>query len=234
LLVGPRQKNNRIYCISELFQALKTLPKVWPFCDVKGPVCREVLPRNSFINKFSSSSVLKRLLEKDYLTLVQAYELAGSSDRSKRQSQHMTQVVGRTKTAPSTTISEDRLVIGTLPSIMCQLLLRELSPLCLAVKMSCANLAAVCIDTKTFSVPRLKKDLFVTLSENEVNNHAYIGQRSQVNLLTRLNFWCCGVFWNSPCSRQCYAELRVGHQTLQRQQKLTYWQGLFQSYLARR
>ena len=74
---------------------------------------------------------------------------------------------------------------------------------------------------------------FVTISENEVNNHAYIGKRSQVNLLTRLNFWCCCVYWNSPCSRQCYAELRVGHRTLQRPQKLTYWQGLFQSYLAR-
>jgi len=70
----------------------------------------------------------------------------------------MTQVVGHTKTAPSTTILEERLVIGTLPSIMCQLLLRELSPLCLAVMMSCANLAAVCIGTKTFSVPSSKKD----------------------------------------------------------------------------
>jgi len=122
-------------------------------------VCREVLPRNSFINKFSSSSVRTLLLEKGYLTLVQAYELAVSSDRSQRQSQHMTQVVGRTKTAPSTTILEDRLVIGTLPSIMCQLLLRELSPMCLAVKLSCANLAAVGIDTKTFSVASSKKDL---------------------------------------------------------------------------
>ena len=49
----------------------------------------------------------------------------------------------------------------TLRSMMCQLLVRDFSPLWFAVKKSCAKLAAtvVCINTLTFSVPSSKKDL---------------------------------------------------------------------------
>jgi len=88
--------------ISEFLQAMKGLAKECSFDDVSAAVYREELTRDSFINNLSSSSIRQRLLEKDNLTLVQAYELADSIDRAQRQSQHMNQVVGHTMTAAST------------------------------------------------------------------------------------------------------------------------------------
>jgi len=99
LLVSRRQAPTE--SISEFLQALKGVAKECSFDDVSAAVYREELTRDSFINNLSSSSIRQRLLEKDNLTLVQAYELADSLDRAQRQSQHMNQVVGHTMTAAS-------------------------------------------------------------------------------------------------------------------------------------
>ena len=110
------KKNNNVYArhllvsrrqiptesISEFLQALKSFAKECSFADVSAAVYREELTRGSFINNLSSSSIRQSLLEKDNLTLVQAYELAGSLDRAQRQSQHMNEIVGQTTTAAST------------------------------------------------------------------------------------------------------------------------------------
>ena len=88
--------------ISEFLQALKGLAKECSFDDISAAVYREELTRDSSINNlWSSSSIRQCLLEKDNLTLVQAYELADSLDRAQRQSQHMNQVIGQTMTAAS-------------------------------------------------------------------------------------------------------------------------------------
>jgi len=100
LLVRRRQIPTE--SISEFLQSLKSLAKECSFADVLAAVYREVLTRDSFINNLSSSSIRQRLLEKDNLTLVQAYELADNVDRAQRQSQHINQVVGQTTTAAST------------------------------------------------------------------------------------------------------------------------------------
>jgi len=65
-------------------------------------LCTVKIDTDSFINNLSSPSIRQRLLEKDNITLVQAYQLADYLDRGQRQSQHMNQVVGHTMTAAST------------------------------------------------------------------------------------------------------------------------------------
>jgi len=99
LLVSRRQAPTE--SISEFLRALKGLAKECSFDDVSAAVYREKLTWDSFISNLSLSSIRQRLLEKDNLTLVQAYELADSLDRAQRQSQHMNQVVGHTMTAAS-------------------------------------------------------------------------------------------------------------------------------------
>jgi len=98
LLVSRRQAPTE--SISEFLQTLRGLTKECSFDDVSAAVSREDLTRDSFINNLSSLSVRQRLLEKDNLILVQAYELADSLDRAQRQSQHMNQA---TMTAASMT-----------------------------------------------------------------------------------------------------------------------------------
>jgi len=98
LLVSRRQAPTE--SISEFLQTLEGLAKECSFDDVSAAVYREEFTRDSFINNLSSLSIRQRSLEKDNLTLVQAYELADSLDCAQRQSQHMNQA---TMTAASTT-----------------------------------------------------------------------------------------------------------------------------------
>ena len=73
LLVSRKQTPGE--SISEYLQALKILAKECSFTEVSANAYREELTRDFFINGLASSSVRQRLLEKDNLTLVQAYEL---------------------------------------------------------------------------------------------------------------------------------------------------------------
>ena len=74
LLVSRKQTPGE--SISEYLQALKILAKECSFTEGSANAYREELTCDSFINGLASSSVRQRLLEKDDLTLVQAYELA--------------------------------------------------------------------------------------------------------------------------------------------------------------
>ena len=72
--------------LSDNLQVLKTLAKECTFSEVTVATYREELTRDAFIIGLSSTSIRQRLLEKAEITLVQAFELAESLDRTHRQS----------------------------------------------------------------------------------------------------------------------------------------------------
>lgn len=89
LLVSRQQLPSET--ISDFLQALKALAKECSFAEVTASVYREKMTRDAFINGLSSAAIRQRLLEKDKLTLVQAFELADCLDRAKRQALSMGQ-----------------------------------------------------------------------------------------------------------------------------------------------
>jgi len=79
LLVSRRQASGE--SISEFLHILKGLAKDCAFSDVTADMYREELTRDAFIDGFASSAIRQRLLEKEELTLNQAFELADNLDR---------------------------------------------------------------------------------------------------------------------------------------------------------
>ena len=82
LLVSRRQGPGE--SVTEYLQTLKRLAKDCTFTDVSASAYRDELTRDSFINGLASPSIRQRLLEKDGLTLTQAFELANSLDSAHR------------------------------------------------------------------------------------------------------------------------------------------------------
>jgi len=87
LLVSRRQGSDE--SISELLHVLKGLAKDCTFSVVTADTYREELSRDAFINGLASSAVPQRLLEKEELSLNQAFKLADNLDRVHRYSNCM-------------------------------------------------------------------------------------------------------------------------------------------------
>ena len=87
LLVSRKQESTEL--VFEYLQALRLLAKDCSFEDVTAVVYREELISDSFINGLSSSSIRQRLLERDEITLQQAFEMADNLERAYRQASVM-------------------------------------------------------------------------------------------------------------------------------------------------
>ena len=68
--------------LPEYLQVLKSLAKDCTFSEITAATYCEELTRDAFINGSSSASIRQRLLERAEITLVQAFELAESLDRT--------------------------------------------------------------------------------------------------------------------------------------------------------
>jgi len=121
LLVSRHQLQGET--LPKYLQVLKSLSKDCTFSAatyheeltrVTAATYHEELTRDGFINGLSSASIHQRLLERAEITLVQAFELAESLDRTQRQALSMGQ--SPTQLLSSTTFDLQRDVHGERPN----------------------------------------------------------------------------------------------------------------------
>ena len=89
LLVSRKQETGEN--VAQYLLVLKSLAKDCTFQDVSADRYRNELIRDSFINGISSAAIRQRLLERDDVTLQQAFELADSLERAQLQAVSMNQ-----------------------------------------------------------------------------------------------------------------------------------------------